>query len=105
MMKRNGWQDDYDILLKGKPKNTWIPWIHGSIGDKGEVEISIVHTSAPHGLLSYGWDGPRKVVLFSGDSRSIPRQQRKLLHQRMIAISEVMAEEFQKKFPKGVDNP
>lgn len=64
------WKKEYDKILKDLPKNSWVPWIHGKIGDKN-VEISVVHTSFPHGLLSCGWAGVNQKYIFYSSPRDV----------------------------------
>jgi hypothetical protein len=57
------WVEDYEQALKGKPKDAWV------VNILDGMEVSIVHTSHPHGLISWGWTGPHKFVLMELNSR------------------------------------
>lgn len=105
-----GWDRDYEKLKKqalgDSTKDKWVPWINGDIGEK-HVEISCVHTSEPHGLLSWGWDGEFKIVIFDQDygsdgDRSLKKKSRVKIHERMMACATALAEELNKQCPKGI---
>ena len=103
-----GW--DYSGVLKqalgDSTKDKWVPWINGDIGES-HVEISCVHTSEPQGLLSWGWDGECKIVIFDQDygsngDRTLRKSTRKRIHERMMACATALAEELNKQCPKGI---
>lgn len=103
----SGWDKQYTALKKkalgSETKDKWVPWVNGVIGD-AHIEISVVHTAEPHGLLSLGWDGPHKIIVYDvgTGNNHVKRASRKLLHQRMMAIATTMSEELNKQFPKGI---
>ena len=94
---RNVWEKEYAKLLEGKPKNAWIPWMNG---DWERYEISVVHTSFPHGLSSWGWSGDRKIVLASTGPHERPEKKfkkyRKQVIQKLMEVARVTAEELNK---------
>jgi hypothetical protein len=102
-MTNHIWDDDYKALLKGKPKNTWIPWIKGNLGDE-EVEISCVHTSEPHGLLSWGWDGAFKIILFDTDINEyiMTKSGRKKLHLFALELAKTVCVHLNETYPQGL---
>jgi hypothetical protein len=95
------WAEDYKALLKGKPKNTWIPWIKGKPGDR-DVEISCVHTSYPHGLLSWGWNGEFKVVLFNTKLFVMNKSRRETLHWLILEQAKAFCVSLNETYPQGL---
>lgn len=102
-MYANVWEEDYKKLLENKPKNAWVPARQGSLGDK-EVEISCVHTSFPHGLLSWGWNGDKKLPVYDSTDFEIelPKKKRIVLQTKMQALAEQMCVFLNANFPKGL---
>lgn len=104
------WDREYNAAKKealgSSTKDKWVPWIIGDIGDQ-HVEISCVHTSNPHGLISWGWDGTEKIVIFNEDfgpysDRTLRKSTRKSIHKRMMTVVSELAETLNKQFPKGL---
>ena len=91
----------YAKALEGKPENAWVVSIHGKPGDK-EVEVALVHTSYPHGLISYGWGGSHKLVLLDGNEGDLPRKGRLRIHKAFIETAEEMLPILNKNFPEGL---
>jgi len=91
----NTWEKEYEKLLEGQPKNVWIPW-------RRTYEISVVHTSEPHGMLSYGWDGPKKLVLWTRQSEDRLSKYEKQAREMMFDLAKTIAEELNKKGAKRI---
>lgn len=54
----------------------------------GDMEISIVHSSFPHGEISWGWDGLHKIVL---PTKELSEHYSENKHQWKSVISELQA--------------
>lgn len=93
------------LTLDDRGDNSFIvAHMNGSAGSE-DVEISCVHTSYPHGLISWGWDGESKIILpdsLSRDLEDITLAKRKKLHKRLFKLAEGFAEVLNKQFPKGI---
>ena len=61
-LNRHIWEDEYRKALKNLPKNQWIVHLNGNLNNE-EFELSCVHTSVPHGLISWGWIGRKKFLI------------------------------------------
>ena len=54
----------------------WLVQIKGDIHDKeSDYELSVVREDNRHGQISYGWGGPKKIILFGtgASNRISPR--------------------------------
>ena len=96
----NIWENEYKKLLEGKPENTWIPWAKAPIGSEHQ-EISCVHTSYPHGLLSYGWDGEFKMILYH-HSGKLKKEIREKIQTSMWKVAVELARSLNENFPRGI---
>jgi hypothetical protein len=96
------WDDEYAEILKGHPENQWIPFMLGDIGDSDAVEIFCVHTSEPHGMISYGWDGPKKFMILDQGCSDLPKKQLKPIHEKLFKLAGAMAIMLNLTFPKGL---
>jgi hypothetical protein len=93
------WKDEYKKVLKNKPKNSWVV---NMLGDLKEYEISVVHTSEPHGLISWGWVGLFKVVISDGGFYEIPKEHSKKIIQSLMKVAEETAIVLNMEFPRGI---
>lgn len=62
LIENIGWSREYAKLLEGKEPNHWYPFVKG---EWYNCEVSVVHYDHPHGMMSYGWDGPHKIIVYS----------------------------------------
>ena len=89
-------EKQYAKLLTGKPKNSWVAHVNSN-------EVSCVHTSKPHGLLSQGWDGAHKVILLDSENlENYTNTVRKWLIRRAKKSAEELVLELNAKFPLGL---
>lgn len=78
-------------------------WVAVLNGDSEDYEISVCRTDEPHGFISWGWDGPKKVILREGsddDEKIIPG-----LFKFSMAFAERMAAHLNGTLPTLPDAP
>lgn len=63
--------------------NTWYPVIQRG-GRPNCCEISVCHSSEPHGFQSWGWDGAEKLVVYSVEEIETENKKHRVLLKRLF---------------------
>ena len=89
----------YEEAIGGR--SGWVAHHSDPLGGD-HVEISVVHTSAPHGLISWGWDGEHKMVLFETRLEDVRKSRRLKIHEKQMKIAVAMAAILNLSCPEGL---
>lgn len=90
---------EYEKAIGGR--SGWVAHHSDPLGDD-HVEISVVHTANPHGLISWGWDGEHKMVLFETRLEDVRRSRRLKVHTKQMQIATAMAAILNLSCPQGL---